>query len=189
MVTLSMLWLPILISAVLVFIASNILWMALPFWHHRDYGRLADEKPILDALASAKSGQYIIPWMDWKTITPEQRAEAQRGPWAFMLVRNPGTFSLAKSLGIYFLYALAIAIFVAYITSRTRAAGTDYLEVFRIAGTAGFLSFAFRGVSDSIWYGKPWKVTFKEMIDGLIYGLLMAGNVRMAVAAVNARNV
>ena len=35
MVPLSSLWLPILVSAVFVFIASNVLWMALPFWHRK----------------------------------------------------------------------------------------------------------------------------------------------------------
>ena len=50
MLSLSLLWLPILVSAVFVFIASNILWMALPFWHRSDYGRLPDEKTVLDAL-------------------------------------------------------------------------------------------------------------------------------------------
>lgn len=49
MVALSSLWLPILVSAVIVFIASNVLWMALPFWH-RDYGKLPDEKTVIDAL-------------------------------------------------------------------------------------------------------------------------------------------
>lgn len=170
-----MLWLPILVSALLVFIASNVLWMALPFWHNRDYGRLADEKPILGALTNAKSGQYIVPWMDWKTMTPEQRAEAQKGPAAYMLVRNPSTFSFAKTLGLYFVYNLVVAIFVGYLTGVCRGAGTEYMQVFRVAGTAGFMAFGFRSVADAIWYGKPWIVTFKEMIDGLIYGLLMGG--------------
>jgi hypothetical protein len=173
-VTLSMLWLPILISAVLVFFASNVLWMLLPFWHSRDYGRLADEKPILAALTNAKSDQYIVPFMDWKTMTPEQRAEAQKGPAAFMLVRNPSTFSLGKTLGIFFFYQLVVAIFVGYLTGVCRGVGTPSMEVFRVAGTAGFMAFAFRTVPDSIWYGRPWRATFKEMIDGLIYGLLMA---------------
>ena len=175
MVTLSMLWLPILVSAVLVFIASNILWMALPFWHNKDYGRLANEKPILDALANAERGQYIVPWIDWKAATPEQRADCQKGPWAFMYVRNPGTFSMGVPIALYFVYVLVVSIFVAYVTGRTKPVGTHYLEIFRIAGAVGFIAYAFRGVADSIWYGKPWKVTIKEMIDGLIYGLLIAG--------------
>ncbi len=66
MVPLSALWLPILVSAVFVFIASNILRMALPFWHRSDYGKLPDEKTVLDGLAKAKSGQYIVSCVDWK---------------------------------------------------------------------------------------------------------------------------
>jgi hypothetical protein len=175
MVPLSMLWLPTLLSAVLVFIAASILWMAIPAWHGRDYKRLEDDKPILNALRSAKSGQYIVPWMDWKEATPEQRAEAQKGPAAYMMVRNPSTFSLGKTLGVYFLYTLVVAIFVAYLTGRARPAGTEYLEIFRFAATSGFLAFGLRSIPDSIWYGKPWKVTIKEMIDGLIFGSLMGG--------------
>jgi hypothetical protein len=175
MVPLSMLWLPTLLSALLVFIASNILWIAIPAWHNRDYGRFSDDTPILNALRSAKSGQYIVPWMDWKNVTPEQRAEAQKGPAAYMTVRNPSTFSFPKTLGLYFLYALVVAIFVAYLTGRARPAGTEYLEIFRFAATSGFLAFGLRGMPDSIWYGKPWKVTLKEMVDGLIYGSLMGG--------------
>jgi hypothetical protein len=175
MVPLTTIWLPILISAVLVFIASNILWMAFPFWHTRDYGRLTEEKQVLDALSKATTGQYLVPCLDWKTITPEQRDEMHRQPFAYVLVRNPNQFSFGKSLTLYFLYALAVTIVVGYLTGRTRAPGAEYLEVFRVAGTAGFLAYAFRSVSDSIWYGKPWKVAFKEMIDGLIYGLLIGG--------------
>jgi hypothetical protein len=175
MVTLSMLWLPILLSAVIVFLASNVLWMALPFWHRKDYGRLPNEQPVLDALASTRSGQYIAPCVDWNKLTPEQREEIQRGPFAYVLVRNPGKFSFGTALTLYFLYALVIAIFAAYLTSRSRPFGAPYLEVFRMAATVGFLPYGFRGVTDSIWYGKPWSVTIKELIDGLIYGLLMGG--------------
>jgi hypothetical protein len=175
MVPLTMLWLPILISAVLVFIASNILWMALPFWHYRDYGRLASETTLLDALSSEKTGQYIAPCVDWKKMTAEEREAMGRRPSAYLLVRNPSKFSLGPSLLLYFLYGLAIVIIVACLTARTHGAGTEYLDVFCFAGTAAFLGFGFRSVSDSIWYGKPWKVAFKEMIDGLIYAGLIGG--------------
>ena len=175
MVGLMMLWLPILLSSVFVFIASNILWMALPFWHYKDYGRLENDKPVLDALKSVKSGQYIVPFMDWKTMTPEQRQEVQTWPAAFMLVRNPGKFALGKALVSYFLYAVVISVLVAYITGRTRGAGAHYLEVFRIAGAVTFVAYAFRGVPDAIWYGKPWRVVFKELVDGLIFAGLTGG--------------
>jgi hypothetical protein len=163
------------VSAVFVFIASNILWMALPFWHRKDYGKLPDEKTVLGALASAKSGQYVVPCLDWSKATKEQKEEMQRGPTAFLLLRNPGKFAFGKVLVLWFLYTLVVSFFVAYLTGHTLAAGTKYLEVFRVVGTAGFLTYGLRTVSDAIWYGKPWTVVIKEMIDGLIYSLLMAG--------------
>jgi hypothetical protein len=175
MVQLSALWLPILVSAVFVFIASNILWMT-PFWHRSDYGKLPDEKAALDALKSAKSGQYIVPCVDWKTMTPEQREEMKSGPIAMILLRNPGRFPMGVALFLWFLYSLVVSFFVAYLACHTVPAGTKYLEVFRVVGAAAFLAYAFRTVADGIWYGKPWLVVFKESIDGLLYSLLTAGS-------------
>src|ERR1700741_3737321 len=175
MVALSLLWLPILVATVFVFIASSILWMALPFWHAKDYGKVSGEKPILDALASVSSGQYLVPAMDWGKMTPEERTEAGKHPVALMFVRNPSQISLGKTLAMYFFFILIVSVFVAYVTGRTRPIGADYLEVFRISGIVAFLTYGFRGVPDSIWYGKPWKVTIKELIDGLIFGLLTGG--------------
>ena len=80
MVPLSALWLPILLSAVIVFIVSNILWMALPFWHRRDYSKLADEAAALRALSAARSGMYVIPSVDWGKISAERYFSAAPGP-------------------------------------------------------------------------------------------------------------
>jgi hypothetical protein len=172
---LSMLCLPIFLSAVFIFIAANVLWMALPFWHRKDYQRLPDEATVLGALASVRSGQYAVPMMDWKNTTPEQRAAAQKGPMASLILRNPSAFSFPKTLILYFVYLLVVCIVVAYLTGITLGPGTDYMRVFRVAGTAGILAFSFNSIADSIWYGKPWPVTIKTIIDGVIFGLLIAG--------------
>ena len=175
MVHLSTLWLPVLVSAVFVFIASNLLWMALPFWHRADYKKLPDESTVLGALKGAASGQYIAPVVDWPKSTPEEKAAIQQGPMTLMMVRNPNSFSFGKSITIYFLYCLVISALVGYLTGVVLAPGVHYPRVFRVAGTAAILAYSFRGVPDSIWYGKPWVVTIKEIIDGVIYGLLTAG--------------
>ena len=44
MVSLAALWLPILLSAVIVFIASSIVHMAMP-WHKNDYPRIPNSTP------------------------------------------------------------------------------------------------------------------------------------------------
>ncbi len=176
MVTLGALWIPTLLSAVFVFIASNILWMALPFWHRRDYGKLPDEGAALAALSAAKSGMYIVPMVDWNKQTPEERAARHKGPMAMVLLRNPlSTFSFGPALTAFFIYNLVISILVAYLTGHTLPAGTSCLAVFRVAGTAGILGYSFGGVPYTIWYGKPWSATVKDIIDGIIYGLLIAG--------------
>lgn len=176
MVPLSALWLPVLLSAVLVFVASNILWMALPFWHRRDYGKLPDEAGVLRALSAAKSGMFIAPSVDWGRLSADERARLQKGPMALILLRNPASqFSFGTALLSYFGYALVISIFVAYLTGRTMSPGSDYLSIHRVAGTAGMLGYAFGSIPYSVWYGRPWSATLKDIVDGLIYGLLIGG--------------
>jgi hypothetical protein len=43
------LWLPILLSAVIVFVASSLIHMVLP-WHKNDYPRMQNEDKVMDAL-------------------------------------------------------------------------------------------------------------------------------------------
>jgi len=72
-------------------------------------------------------------------------------------------------------YCLVIGFFVAYLTWHTVAPGQNYLVVFRVAGTAGFLGYGLGSISNGIWKGQPWGMVIKEVIDGLVYGLLTAG--------------
>jgi hypothetical protein len=176
MVTLLELWLPILVSAVLVFIASNILWMMLPFWHYRDYGSTDNDAAFVDLTKGLQPGLYIYPKADWKTMTPEQKGEWQSGPSGTLYLKNPARFSFGSALSSYFVYALLGSFCAAYIAEETVARGADFMTVFQIAGATGAIFWAFgTNVSDSIWYGKPWTVAVKHIIDGLIFGLLIGG--------------
>ena len=65
--------------------------------------------------------------------------------------------------------------FVAYLAAHTVPAGANYLVVFRVVGTAAFLAYGLGHVSDGIWKGQTWSMTIKEVLDGLVYGLLTAG--------------
>src|SRR5437773_11908923 len=57
------LWLPILVSAVLVYIASTIIHMALPWWHKTDCPKLPNEDKVMDALRpfAIPPGDYVMP--------------------------------------------------------------------------------------------------------------------------------
>jgi len=178
MVPISALWLPILLSAVIVFIASSIMHMVLPL-HKSDYRKLPDEDRVLDALRAASitpGPAYHFPFTTHKEMKqPEVVEKFKRGPVGLITVFPSGPPAMGKFLAQWFVYCLVVGVFVAYLTGRTRAPGTYYLEVFRIAGTVAFLGYSVALIQESIWKAQPWSVTFKHIFDGLIYGLLTAG--------------
>ena len=49
MVSLLSLWMPILLSAVIVFFTSSFIHMLLPY-HRKDYRKVPDEDPVMEAL-------------------------------------------------------------------------------------------------------------------------------------------
>ena len=177
MVPLSALWLPIVLSAVIVFIASSIMHMVLPY-HHSDYQKLPDEDKVLAAVRAAgvKRGLYVFPFCTHKEMkSPALVEKYNQGPVGMMTVFPIGPPVMPKFLGLWFAYCLIIGFFVAYLTAHTVASGAYYLAVFRDVGTAAFLAYGLGNMSNSIWKGQTWSMTVKEVIDGLVYALLTAG--------------
>jgi hypothetical protein len=177
MVPLDALWLPILLSAVIVFVASSIMHMLLPY-HRSDYQRLPDEDSVLAALraASLKRGLYVFPFCTHNDMkSPAVIEKYKQGPVGMMTVLPNGPPAMPKFLGLWFGYCLLVGLFVAYLSGRTLAPGTHYLEVFRVAGTAAFLAYGLGHLSNGIWKGQTWSMTIKEVGDGLVFGLLTAG--------------
>jgi hypothetical protein len=177
MAFLAALWLPILLSAVFVFIASSIMHMLLPY-HRSDYGQLPDEDKTLATLRASglKPGLYVFPYCTHKDMKSPALAEKQKqGPVGYLTVIPSGPPVLPKFLGQWFAFCLIVGFFVAYLTAHTVAPGANYRAVFRVAGTAAFLAYGLGNLSNGIWKGQPWSVTIKEVFDGLVYGLLTAG--------------
>lgn len=178
MSTIAALWLPILVSAVIVFIASSIIHMG-PLWHRGDCPQLPEQDRIQDALRpfALRPGEYMLPrGKDMKEMkSPEFVEKLRRGPVVLMTVVPNGPINMGKALGQWFVYTLVVGIFAAYVAGATLGAGDDYLSVFRVAGTTAFIAYAVGLWQQSIWYARPWSTTAKLTLDGLIYGLLTGG--------------
>ena len=177
MVLLSALWLPIVLSAVIVFVASSIMHMLLPY-HKGDYQKIPDEDKVLPALRDAglKRGLYIFPFADHNTMkSPEVMEKYKQGPVGTMTIFPSGPPVMPKFLGLWFGYCLIVGFFVAYLAAHTVDPGAHYLRVFRVVGTAAFLAYGLGNISDGIWKGQTWSIVIKEVIDGLVYALLTAG--------------
>ncbi len=177
MVPLAALWLPIVVSAVFVFVASSIMHMLLPY-HRSDYSQLPDEDKILATLRAAalKRGLYVFPFCTHKDMKSPALAEKyKQGPVGFLNILPSAPPAMPKFLIQWFVFCLLVGFFVAYLTGHTVASGAHYLAVFRVAGTAAFLAYGLGHLSSGIWKGQTWSATIKEVIDGLVYGLLTAG--------------
>jgi|SRR6266850_163080 len=178
MVSLIQLWAPILLAAFLVFVASSLIHMVFK-WHNSDYRKLPNEDEVRAAFQKGNPapGQYIIPWcMDMKEMnTPEVQKKYIEGPIGVFYVLKPGLPKMGAQLSRWFVFNIVVAFFVAYVTSRTLPPGTAYLRVFQVAGTVAFLAYAAGEIPAGIWLGKPWRVVWKDVLDGLIYGLVTAG--------------
>ncbi|MFQ5349594.1 MAG: hypothetical protein ACE5EG_04020 [Thermoanaerobaculia bacterium] len=178
MVSLTALWLPILLSAVVVFLASSVLHMVLKY-HYRDYQKLPDEEGLRAAMreAGVGPGNYAFPCPDdpknWHS--PEMVEKFKEGPVGFMNVKASGAPAMGKYLVQCFIFCILIGIFCAYVAGRTLAAGTEYLMVFRITGTVAFVAYSVSSISESIWKAQNWATTFRFIFDGLVYSLLTGG--------------
>lgn len=173
------LWLPILASGVLVWVASAVIHMLLPY-HRSDFSEVPDEDAVLDALSPFKipPGDYVIPYgMGPEAMkSDEYRNKVERGPVAFMTV-IPGrlVFSMGSQLTQWLAFCLLVSVVSAYLAGRMLDPGTDYLQVFRVTGTVAFASYSMALMQRSIWYRQRWSTTLKSMLDGLIYAALTGG--------------
>lgn len=178
MVPIASLWMPILLSAVLVFVASSIIHMMLPY-HKSDYGKVPAEDELMEAMRKLNipPGEYMVPCpggpQDMKN--PEFIARREKGPILFMTVMAGCSPNMGPMLLQWFVYSVIVGVIAAYVAGRALAPGAPYLAVFRLAGCVAFVGYAVALWQRSIWYRQKWSTTFKNTFDGLIYGMLTAG--------------
>lgn len=170
------LWLPILVSAGAVWIASAIIWMVMP-WHKTDFSPVNDESAARAALKGLAPGQYMLPFC----IDPKQLEDADmqrkfvEGPLGYITIAQSGVPKMGGRMLQSMIYNIVVGIICAYILTRTASLAGDYLHVFRIAGTVAFISYGVAFIQDAIWFSRPWSSVAKTFLDALIYALLTGG--------------
>lgn len=178
MVSLMSLWLPILLSAALVFVVSSIIHMVFTY-HKNDMGPFPNEEAVRSALRplNIPPGDYAVPYAGTAAAMkdPGYAEKLNQGPVLLATVIPNGPFEMGKSLVQWFVYSVFISLLAGYLASRTLLPGTDYLTVFRVTGTVAFAAYAVGAIPQSIWYHRNWGATFRTVFDGLIYALVTAG--------------
>ena len=177
MIGLSALWLPILLSAGFVFIASSVIHMLLP-WHKGDFKRLPQEDQITTVLRplAIPPGDYMLPKPDStrQLRTPEYADRLANGPVLMMTVMPNGLTRMGGMLARWFVYLLVVALLAAAITVPVLPAGADRHVVFHTIAVASFLGYGMALWQMSIWYHRSLGTTVRSTVDSLVYALITA---------------
>ncbi len=169
------LWLPIILSAVIVFIASSLIHMVLP-WHKSDYPKVPNEDRRMEALRplAIPPGDYMIPrpssMADLRS--PEFAEKLRQGPVLVMTALPNGPMSIRRNLALWFLYSVVVGIFAAYVAGSALPPGAPQLRVFQLAGVTAFVGYSLALWQMSIWYRRAWSTTIKATIDGLVNAII-----------------
>jgi hypothetical protein len=144
------LWMPILVSAALVWVLSAMVWMIFP-WHKSDFGNFTNEGAVLAAIKGTNPGLYNLPHCaDHKDMaTPEMQQKYKDGPIALVTVMASGTPKMGGKLVASFMYYIFVGALCAYFVSRTLSPDAAYLQVFRVAGAVAFIAYGAAYIQDS----------------------------------------
>ena len=167
------LWLPTLVSAVVVFFLSSIIHMVVP-WHKGDYAKFPDEAGVLDALRgyNLAPGEYMAPRPASRGDmgSPEFREKVKRGPLVILNIASGDSVSMARPLILWFVYVLVISAVAGHLAFTGNHDDSRY--IFHNVALASFLAYAAGLWQQTIWFRKPALTTFKATFDGLIYAVV-----------------
>ena len=178
LIPLTALWLPILLSAVAVFMASSVIHMVIG-WHNNEFAKLANEDEVMDALrkGSVEPGDYVFPRAEDPADfgSEETQKKWAAGPSGRLTIYPAGPINMGKNLLHWFFYTVVISLFAGYLGAATLGPGVNYLSVFQVVGCAAFLGYAGSMWQDVIWWGARPVSALKSIADGFVYALLTAG--------------
>jgi len=176
------LWIPIVLSAVAVFVVSSIIHMMLDAvipWHKNDYGQVPNQDAVMNALRpfALAPGDYMLPRPDnMKDMqSAEYKEKIIKGPKIVMTVLPPGMWGMGRNLGLWFGYLIVVNACAAYVAGRALPPSADYVQVFRFVGATAFIGFTLGLWQMWIWYQRALGTTIRATIDGLVYALVCAG--------------
>jgi hypothetical protein len=176
MTYLARLWLPIVVSGVVVFILSAASHMILP-WRKKEWARLDGQDRLQAALGGAAPGSYAFPAApDRKENMGKEWLERwAKGPSGWLTVAPAGPVRMGRNLALSFLAFVGVSFLTAYVASLSLGPATPALAVVRLFSTVGVLAYAVGPIFNSIWYHRPWRAYASDLLDAFIFGFAMAG--------------
>jgi len=167
-------WLPVVVSAVAVWLLSSVLHMVLKY-HRADYKPLPDEEAVRSALGkgSPPPGVYMTPYStDMSAMKdPAFLEKYSQGPVALIKVMKNGPPAMGMHLLLWFLFCLLVSFTAGYVARQAFAAGAVGVEVLQVTGALAFAGYGFGALSAYIWAAEPLPNVLRALLDAALYSL------------------
>lgn len=167
-------WLPVVVSAVAVWLLSSVVHMVLKY-HRADHRPLPDEEGVAAALRQdpPSPGVYVLPYCaDMSEMKdPAFLEKYSKGPVAIVKVMKSAPPAMGKYLLLWFLFCLLVSFTAGYVARHTLAAGAAGLEVMRLTGTFAFAGYGFGALINYIWAADPLPNVLRALLDAALYAL------------------
>lgn len=180
------LWLPILVSAAAVWIASSLAWMVVGH-HKKDWKGIPQEKDFIETIKrmGIPPGNYGFPeFRRCEGLSKEEKKslweEMQKNPMGLLRVWGP--INMGRNMLLSLLVYLVASILIAYIGWNSfhdvplfpGSAGPrpEFSKVMQVLGTAGVLAYCIASLPNDIWFQRSRREVFMGLIDGVVFGLL-----------------
>lgn len=175
------LWLPIVLSAVAVFLLASVMWMVVGH-HKNDWRKLGNEDAVMDAVRgqAPEGGAFVFPMgcsseNPKEFQTPEFQAKWAKGPTGYLYVRKPGPMTMTPMLVQSIVFYLVVSTLVAHLATAACHAGEARGYVFHFVLLASWMSYALGMIWGTIRSGMTWRHTLLCMVDCLVYAAATAG--------------
>ena len=167
--------LPILLSAVVVFVISSLIHMVLK-WHASDYGSFANEDAVRAAIRAGNPapGRYVVPHCkEMKEMGSEAMQQKYReGPVGHLTILPSGMPNMGKHLGLWFLWSLGVAVVAAFLASQIFLLDSAHARgAAKLVGAVTFIAHGFGTVTESIWMMRSWSASTKYVLDAALYAV------------------
>jgi hypothetical protein len=168
-------WLPILLSAAIVFFISSLVHMAFK-WHAADYRGFPNEDAVRDVLragAPVAGKRFVVPYCsDMKEMAGEAMQKKYiDGPNAVIVFGPNARPNMGKHLGQWFLLCLLVSTVAAFLTAKAYGVAAPAQGAAKMAAVVAFVAYGFGTIQESIWMYRSWSSSAKYLLDSALYAL------------------
>jgi hypothetical protein len=165
------LWLPILLTGIVLFFASFVAWTVLKH-HESDFSKLPDEDQFMSTVRGMNlpAGSYMFPYMTHEqNKDPAMIERYTAGPRGKLVVWD--TPNMGRNLAMTFVYFLVVAAITAYIAKAALPTeGVGFGKAFQVTSAIGILVYGSSGLLNAVWF--PRRILM-DVLDGIAYGVIM----------------